>query len=130
MPPGPEVARQTPNLPVNFAYPQAMKAAASSWRTCMNRILSSCVRRDSTIPLIPSPGSPKTTSTPQSNKVSTSTSAAVIKVLRADQNRPALQFGCNLQDGGPCRGGNFGRVKDGRTTLTNRILGSEISDKL
>jgi len=26
MPPGPEVARHTPSLPVNFAYPQAMKA--------------------------------------------------------------------------------------------------------
>ncbi len=30
MPPGPEVARQTPILPVTFAYAQAMKAAASS----------------------------------------------------------------------------------------------------
>lgn len=26
MPPGPEVARQTPSFPVNFAYPQAMNA--------------------------------------------------------------------------------------------------------
>src|ERR1051325_9877487 len=44
----------------------------------MNWILSACVRRDSKTPLIPSPGNPKITSTPQSIRVSTKTSAAVM----------------------------------------------------
>jgi len=40
MPPGPEVARQTPIFPVAFACAVAMKAAASSWWTSTKRILS------------------------------------------------------------------------------------------
>src|SRR6185437_7467800 len=54
-----------------------MKAAASSWRTWMNRTLSCRLRSDSMIPLMPSPGSPKITSTPQSRTVSIRISAAV-----------------------------------------------------
>ena len=77
MPPGPEVARQTPSLPVNFAQAHAMNAAASSCRTWMNRIRSCRFRSDSMMPLIPSPGIPKMTSTPQSIKLFTSTSADV-----------------------------------------------------
>src|ERR1700733_9721155 len=44
----------------------------------MNRILSARFRSASMIPLIPSPGSPNTTSTPQSQIVSMRISAAVI----------------------------------------------------
>src|SRR5829696_2860313 len=54
-----------------------MKAAASSWRTCMKRTRSCLVRNASIIPLMPLPGRPKTVSTPQSMMPSTSTSAAV-----------------------------------------------------
>ena len=36
MAPGPEVARQTPTSPVNFACAQAANEASSSWRTWMN----------------------------------------------------------------------------------------------
>src|SRR5438046_1370062 len=54
-----------------------MKAAASSCRTWMNRMRSRRVRSASMMPLMPSPGRPKTTSTPQSWIVSISTSAAV-----------------------------------------------------
>src|SRR3984957_8753855 len=43
-----------------------MNAAASSWWTSTNLIRSWCRRRPSMIPLMPSPGSPKTVSTPQS----------------------------------------------------------------
>src|SRR5437763_3200786 len=77
MPPGPEVARQQPSRPVYFAYAQAMKAAASSCRTCMKRTRSWRWRSASMMPLMPSPGSPKTVSTPQWVMPSTSTSAAV-----------------------------------------------------
>src|ERR1700752_4810431 len=86
----------------------------------MNRIFSLCVLRDSTMPLIPSPGSPKTTSTPQSNKVSTNTSAAVIKVLRADQNHPVSYFGCNPKQGGAYRSEKFWPGKEGPTVSRNR----------
>src|SRR5581483_5976655 len=57
---------------------QAMKAAASSCRTRMKRMLSLRARNASMIPLMLSPGKPKTTSTPHSSKHSTSTSPAVI----------------------------------------------------
>lgn len=53
-----------------------MKAAASSCRTWMKRILSFCLRRASKTPLIPSPGSPNIVSTPHAIKRSTSTSEA------------------------------------------------------
>lgn len=66
MPPGPDVARQAASLPVNLAYPHAMNAADSSWRTCTKRMRSCRVRSASMMPLMPSPGMPKTTSTPQS----------------------------------------------------------------
>src|SRR5690349_5380564 len=58
-----------------------MNAAASSWRTWMKRILSWRVRSASMIPLMPSPGRPKMTSTPQSRIVSISTSAAVLAMI-------------------------------------------------
>jgi hypothetical protein len=64
MAPGPEVATQTPNRPVALAYPVAMNAAASSWCTRMNRSLSRRRRNPSIRPLMPSPGRPKTVSTP------------------------------------------------------------------
>jgi hypothetical protein len=38
--PGPVVPMQTPNRPVCLAKPEAMNAAASSWRTGMKRIRS------------------------------------------------------------------------------------------
>src|ERR1051325_60141 len=58
-----------------------MKAADSSCRTWMNRIRSWRWRSASMMPLMPSPGSPKTTSTPQSWMVSISTSAAVCAMV-------------------------------------------------
>src|SRR5262249_43208256 len=57
--------------------PHAISAAASSWRTWMKRTWSRRLRSASMIPLMPSPGRPKTTSTPQSWRVSINTSAAV-----------------------------------------------------
>src|SRR3989440_7996043 len=77
MPPGPDVARHTPIFPVALAYAPAMNAAASSWCTRTNRTRSALRRRPSMIPLIPSPGSPNTVSTPQSASRATSTSAAI-----------------------------------------------------
>src|SRR5258708_1294270 len=53
-----------------------MNAAASSWRTCTNRIRSCRVRSASMIPLMPSPGKPKPTSTPHPTNVSTRPSPA------------------------------------------------------
>src|SRR5690242_9442994 len=75
--PGPEVARQTPSLPVALAYAVAMNAAASSWCTRKNRTRSLWRRSPSMIPLIPSPGRPKTVSTPQSASRSISSSDAI-----------------------------------------------------
>src|SRR5690348_8961851 len=75
--PGPEVARQTPSLPVALAYAVAMNAAASSWCTRKNRTRSDWRRSPSMIPLIPSPGRPKTVSTPQSASRSISSSDAI-----------------------------------------------------
>ncbi len=47
---------QTPTSSVNFAWPQAMNAAISSWRVWMNSG-SGCVRSSAPRnPLIPSPG--------------------------------------------------------------------------
>src|SRR6185369_13698572 len=54
-----------------------MNAADSSCLTCTKEIDSCRVRRASMIPLMPSPGSPKITCTPQSIRRSASTSAAV-----------------------------------------------------
>ena len=54
--PGPDVARQTPTSPVNFAWPHAMKAHISSWRAWMN-LMRSVARSSAPIrPLMPSPG--------------------------------------------------------------------------
>src|SRR4026209_2526883 len=58
-----------------------MNAAASSWRTCTNRIRSWRVRSASMMPLMPSPGRPNTTSTPQSSRVSIRMSAAVDAIV-------------------------------------------------
>ena len=68
----------TPNCPVYFAYPHAAKAAASSCLTWMNLIFSCRVRSDSNTPLIPSPGKPKITFTPQSRSLSVSKSATFL----------------------------------------------------
>lgn len=78
IPPGPDVARHTPRRPVNFAYAQAMKAAASSCLTLTKRTVSCFRSSASTTPLIPSPGSPKTVSTPQAPNLSMRMSAAVL----------------------------------------------------
>src|SRR5918911_1703034 len=59
-----------------------MNAAASSWRTCMKRTRSCLWRKASMMPLMPSPGRPKTVSTPQSMMLSMSTSAAVSAIAR------------------------------------------------
>src|SRR6476620_1669555 len=88
MAPGPDVARQTPSSPVYFAYAVAMNAAASSWRTCTKVMRSRRVRSASMMPLMPSPGSPKITRTPQSISRSASTSA----VLRAMTHLLLLPF--------------------------------------
>src|SRR3954468_15734499 len=76
VPPGPDVARQTPSLPVHFAYAQAMNAADSSCLTWMKGMRSWRVRSASMIPLMPSPGSPKTTSASHAISGSTRMSAA------------------------------------------------------
>src|SRR5919199_4472098 len=85
MPPGPEVAIQTPRRPVYLAYPTAAKAAASSCRTWMNLIRSWCVRSASKMPLMPSPGNPKMVSTSHATRRSTSRSATVFAI-------PGLSF--------------------------------------
>src|SRR6478672_2535277 len=54
-----------------------MNAADSSCLTCMNRMASCRCLSASIMPLMPSPGSPKITFTPQSTSRSTSNSAAV-----------------------------------------------------
>src|SRR4051812_35262640 len=63
-----------------------MKAAASSCRTWTKRILSLRVRSASMMPLMPSPGRPKITSTPQAWRVSTSTSAALLFPIAASSS--------------------------------------------
>src|SRR3954447_13679465 len=85
MPPGPEVATQTPMRPVYFAYPTAAKAAASSWRTCTKRSLSWCVRSASKKPSTPSPGRPKMVSTPHSMSPST-IRAEIVFAIKAFSN--------------------------------------------
>src|SRR4051794_20817912 len=80
MPPGPEVARQTPIRPVAFACPVAMKAAASSWCTSTKRISSRWRRRPSMSPLMPSPGRPNTVSTPHAISRLTSVSATISRM--------------------------------------------------
>src|SRR5829696_9935898 len=57
-----------------------MNAAASSWWTSTNRTLSWWRRSPSMIPLIPSPGSPNTVSTPHSASRSTSSSDAILSM--------------------------------------------------
>src|SRR4051794_18188208 len=59
-----------------------MNAAASSCRTCRNVMRSCRCRSASMMPLIPSPGRPKTIFTPQSINRSTSTSAVVMAMGR------------------------------------------------
>src|SRR5689334_5222250 len=68
-----------------------MKAAPSSWRTWMKRIFSWRVRSASMIPLLPSPGNPKMTDTPQSIRRSMSRSETVWAIDEApwDEDAPA-----------------------------------------
>ena len=75
--PGPEVATQTPELTVYFAYAQAINAQTSSCLTSINLILSCLVLKASINPLIPSPGNPKMVSTFQSSNAS-----AIISAVR------------------------------------------------
>ena len=72
--PGPVVATQTPRRPVCLAKPQAMNAAASSWRVGMKAILSRRLRNASISGLIPSPTTPNTWLTPHCISVSMITS--------------------------------------------------------
>ena len=105
MPPGPDVARHTPSLPVDFAYPVAMKAAASSCATRTNRIRSSFRRRPSMIPLMPSPGRPKTVSTPQSINRSTRSSEAILLISSLLPESLAATRASSLSPSrGHCRG--------------------------
>ena len=62
MAPGPRVARQTPALPVTRPYRSAMKAAPSSDRTRIKRMVDRF--NASTRGMISSPGSPKIKATP------------------------------------------------------------------
>ncbi len=57
---------QTPNRPVNFAYPTASNAAISSCLAWMNIGSSPARSQAARIALIPSPGNAKTLSTPHS----------------------------------------------------------------
>src|SRR5262245_36224713 len=89
-----------------------MKAADSSCRTWTNRIFSWRWRRDTMIPLMPSPGMPKIVSTPQSMSVSMSTSAAVVATV--------ILLGRYSAFGPRVRKGASGRVcsfPEGRTPL-------------
>ena len=49
---------QTPTSPLNFAWPQAMNAAISSWRACTNSNRSPARFSAPSSPLMPSPGYP------------------------------------------------------------------------
>ena len=71
--------KQTVRTIRNLGRP-GINAAASSCRTCTNRISFCRVRSDSMIPFMPSPGSPKITSTPHSFSVSIRTSAPVLPI--------------------------------------------------
>ena len=77
-----------------------MNAADSSWRTWMKRTCSWCVRSASMMPLMPSPGSPKTVSTPQSISVSTSTSAAVLDMVNPPSSLRSADGRADDVDGG------------------------------
>src|SRR6478609_6760326 len=78
-----------------------MNAAASSWCTRKNRTCSRCRRRPSMIPLMPSPGRPKTVSTPHSASRSISDSDAILAIR-------TLLYGCN----GICGAGPPARLPD------------------
>src|SRR3954454_7842223 len=60
-----------------------MNAAASSWWTSTKRTRSALRRSPSMIPLMPSPGSPKTVSTPQSARRETNTSDVIAAITGA-----------------------------------------------
>src|SRR5215216_1804131 len=77
-----------------------MNAAASSWWTSTNRTLSWWRRSPSMIPLIPSPGSPNTVSTPHSASRSTSSSDAILSMRTPRVARRTAQSVCGLA----CRG--------------------------
>src|SRR5690349_24720923 len=78
-----------------------MNAAASSWCTRKNRTCSRCRRRPSMIPLMPSPGIPKTVSTPHSASRSISDSDAILAIT-------TLLYGCN----GICGAARSQRLSD------------------
>src|SRR3954469_112339 len=115
MPPGPEVARQTPSLPVYLAYAHAMNAADSSWRTWIKRTFSWRTRRASMMPLMPSPGRPKTVSTPQSIRVSMSMSDAFILCL-------SQRVGCE--------GGSRGLRQGGLSLLLEVLMLRRVGEEL
>src|SRR5919112_2709267 len=77
-----------------------MNAAASSWCTSTNRTLSWWRRSPSIIPLIPSPGSPNTVSTPHSASRSTSSSDAILSMRTPRVARRTAQSVCGLASRG------------------------------
>src|SRR5215217_4042974 len=77
-----------------------MNAAASSWWTSTNRTLSWWRRSPSMIPLIPSPGSPNTVSTPHSASRSTSSSDAILSMRTPRVARRTAKSVCGLASRG------------------------------
>src|SRR5215216_5740719 len=75
-------------------------AAASSWWTSTNRTLSWWRRSPSMIPLIPSPGSPNTVSTPHSASRSTSSSDAILSMRTPRVARRTAKSVCGLASRG------------------------------
>src|SRR4051794_3303776 len=131
MPPGPEVARHTPSLPVALAYPVAMNAAASSWCTRTNLISSWCRRSPSMIPLMPSPGSPKTVSTPQATSRFARRSATISCTVTCSFPRVTALFSADLDLGVPATAGRrrqpLGRLQHGRVDERLRQVAAELS---
>src|SRR3954454_12143446 len=76
--PGPEVAMQTPTLPVACAYPVAAWPAPCSWRTSTCRIRES--NSGSYSGRVAPPGMPKATSTPTASRERTRLCAPVMPV--------------------------------------------------
>src|SRR5690242_15906120 len=74
----------------------------------MKRICSRCVRSASMIPLMPSPGIPKTVSTPQSISVSIRTSAAVLAIGTSGEAVGRHRRRCHVV--APRRGGLVVRI--------------------
>ena len=77
--PGPEVARQTPTLPLALAKPSAMWAAPCSWRATTNR--RSELQSSSHMGRIAPPVTPNRVSTPSRPRASTKALAPDISTM-------------------------------------------------